>query len=192
MELERAKRLADDLVVKLTPSCDRIEIAGSIRRGKAEVKDIEIVAEPVFEDPLTLFGDAPVTRSLLDKALNVMWYHGEFVFIKNGPKYKQLQLVVGGGPTIKVDLFLVTPPAQWGVIQVIRTGPAEFSRWMVTPLSKGGALPDGYAVKNGCVVHHGQVQCAQPMPEEQDFFHFCGLMWMEPKERRPKWGNLSG
>lgn len=192
MELERAKRLANDLVEKLGPLCDRIEIAGSIRRGKAEVKDIEIVAMPIQKAPVPRMGDKAVFKTFLDQQLMRLFLDGEIEFIKKGDKYKQLWLVREELQVIKVDLFLVTQPAQWGLIQVIRTGPAEFSQWMVTPLSKGGALPDGYAVKNGCVVHQGQVQCAQPMPEEQDFFHFCGLMWMEPKERRPKWGNLSG
>jgi DNA polymerase/3'-5' exonuclease PolX len=45
-----AKRLADCLVKAIAPYCERIEIAGSVRRKKADVKDIEIVAIPRWEE----------------------------------------------------------------------------------------------------------------------------------------------
>ena len=41
-----ALTIALGLVERLRPACTRIEIAGSVRRGYAEVKDIEIVAIP--------------------------------------------------------------------------------------------------------------------------------------------------
>jgi hypothetical protein len=112
------------------------------------------------------------------------------VFKKSGDRYKQLWLKYAG---IAVDLFLVLPPAQWGVQAVIRTGPAEFSHWMVTKKSKGGALPDGYIVEDGVVGKRvfslkGEVRGnAISMPEEIDFLNFCGLGWIEPKDRVARW-----
>ena len=41
MKLAKAKAIADKYVALLAPFCDRIEIAGSIRREKEEVGDIE-------------------------------------------------------------------------------------------------------------------------------------------------------
>jgi len=44
-----AMNIALELVTKLTPYCARIEIAGSLRRGKSEVGDVEILFVPHFE-----------------------------------------------------------------------------------------------------------------------------------------------
>jgi DNA polymerase/3'-5' exonuclease PolX len=186
MEIERARKLGEDLIERLRPTCARIEIAGSIRRGKPEVKDIEIVAMPILKPPLPRFGDKAVFKTPLDKLIAAMLVDG-VVAAKNGAKYKQIEIMDGNMLVIKVDLFLVTPPAQWGVIQVIRTGPAEFSQWMVTPKSKGGALTNGYHVEGGCVVHDMQADYRISMPEEINFFAFCGLEWVEPRERREYW-----
>lgn len=46
MEYTKAYEIAIRVKELLTPHCERIEIAGSIRRKKPEVKDIEIVAIP--------------------------------------------------------------------------------------------------------------------------------------------------
>ena len=43
MILSEALPIAEKLKAELAPFCSRIEIAGSIRRKKPEVKDIEIV-----------------------------------------------------------------------------------------------------------------------------------------------------
>ncbi len=46
MELEKAQIIADQVKNKLAPFCERIEIAGSIRRRRPFVHDIDIVAIP--------------------------------------------------------------------------------------------------------------------------------------------------
>ena len=43
MRLETAQPIAKRVKEELTPHCERIEIAGSIRRGKPIVHDIDIV-----------------------------------------------------------------------------------------------------------------------------------------------------
>ncbi len=45
-KLETARRIAEQLVESMQPYCERVMIAGSIRRGKPEVKDIEVCAIP--------------------------------------------------------------------------------------------------------------------------------------------------
>lgn len=50
MKLEIAKQLAELLVSKMRDYCERVEIAGSIKRGKAEVKDIELVVIPKWSN----------------------------------------------------------------------------------------------------------------------------------------------
>ena len=197
MQHNTALKVAEALLDHLQPACSRIEIKGSIARLKPEPKDIELLAIPVpgkvtsgrpeFGKPLP-----KIYPSLLDKLLDEMEQRDELYFEKDGPRYKQLWLKYAG---IAVDLFLVLPPAQWGVQAVIRTGPAEFGHWMVTRKCKGGALPDDYLVEGGVVgervrTEKGDARQGEiPMPEEIDFLRFCGLDWIEPKDRRPQWGN---
>jgi DNA polymerase/3'-5' exonuclease PolX len=112
----------------------------------------------------------------------------DFEILKNGPRMKQLALPEG----IHIDLFIVRPPAQWGVIYLIRTGPADFSKWMVTQKSKGGGLPDGCFLRDGCVWQHGDGKTWPPStivetPEESDYFTLCGMEWIEPSKRQPMW-----
>ena len=190
-----ALQVAVSLMAHLRPACTRIEIAGSIRRGKAEVKDIELVAvpdlmpvpreRPEFGKPIP-----PVYKTQLEKMLMEMRDDGAVQFTKWGERYKQLYLKYAG---IAVDLFLVLPPAQWGVQMVIRTGPAEFGHWLVTRRCKGGGLPDHLIVQDGVVgervmgakgfERQGQIST----PEEIDFLNLCGLGWIEPKDRVARW-----
>ena len=46
MKYENAIVIANQALSELAPNCERIELAGSIRRKKAEVKGIEVVAIP--------------------------------------------------------------------------------------------------------------------------------------------------
>ncbi len=183
--------VAEWLVDELQESCERIEIAGSIRRGKPDVKDIEIVAIPILKPPRPEFGK-PIDKTALARKLRWLEYDGMLKHIKGGDKFKQFEIrrLVDFGISeplnpFKLDLFLVTPPAQWGVQMVIRTGPAEFSQWMVTQKSKGGALPNIAKVRGGAV--HARKNQVIPMDEEQDFFAYCSLAWIDPEKRTARW-----
>ncbi len=197
MELAQAKQLANELITALTPACDRIEIAGGVRRGKAEPHDIELVCVPdlAHKPRLELGKPAWASKTLLDTALWELERAGRIVErVKYGDKYKQLRLREG----LTLDLFVVTPPAQWGVIFTIRTGPGSkennFSRWIVTPRSSGGALPSNLYVSNGAVwmaatdgANDDQLVVT---PEEKDFFRVLGLPWLEPAARCAQWNAL--
>lgn len=181
MELIEAHFIAIRLVWKLQPYCERVEIAGSIRRMKSEVKDIEIVAKPIIEYGYDLFGNKISWKSKIDD----FQFDDLGKIIKNGNKYKQIELNQG----IKLDLFIVLPPAQWGVQMVIRTGPAEFSHWVVTQRWKGGALPNNCFVKDGCVYYEGN-DCGISMDGENEFFKLLGFEYIAPENRKPIWGEF--
>ncbi len=194
-----ALRIANELVDELRPACTRIEIAGSIRRGKAEPRDIEIVAVPDLTPLPRLraeFGKpVPVQhKTRLDKIVTEWDAAGRVHLKANGEKYKKIWMA---RESIQLDLFLVTPPAEWGVQMVIRTGPSEFSHWCVTRRKMGGALPDQYIVEDGCVGERAQTmkgdarRSVLPMAEEIDFLNFLGLGWIEPGQREAKWQRWS-
>lgn len=168
-----AKRLADQLLAELAPVCERIEIAGGVRREKPECHDIELVAIPRMEPIKDIFSERAGSRNLLNEFIESQGYFVD----RGGDRYKKIVL-----PEICCDLFIVLPPAQFGVIMTIRTGPWEFSKRIVTPRKFGGCLPSDYHVKNGAVLNaYDQII---PMPEEINFLDFLGLGWIEPKDRQ--------
>jgi len=185
--LENARQIAEKYMADLRPLCSRIEIAGSIRRGKPLINDIEIVAVPLYDPaPVDMFGQQagkPVSR--VDDALHALAVAWGAVWMKNGPKYKKLQMAEG----LVLDLFLVTPPAHWGVIFTLRTGSWRFSNQLVTPRrshtkeNRPGLLPSWAQVEDGQVIHRTNKK-VYPMPEEGDFLEFCGLDRNYPMENR--------
>jgi len=162
-ELKEAKAIAESLVEILKPHCYRIEIAGSIRREKPEVKDIEIVAIPkpyqtgLFEDGLA---------EIVNRWQKVK---GELEYGKT--KYTQRILPEG----IKLDLFFAEEK-NWGLILAIRTGSAEYShqvlakRWVELGYNSEG----GHLYQNG---KHYEVR------EEIDLFKRLGIPYTIPKDR---------
>lgn len=185
VELSIARAAAEELVAALAPACDRVEIAGSIRRGAPLVSDIEIVAIPRMDVTSGDLWGTPVEIDMLADLLDQLRASGALplraveihrkdgtveIGHRDGASYKALE--VQGFP---VDLFIVHDPAQWGVIYTIRTGPAEWSHRLVTDCQKYLRRVDGgYLYRSGKRV---------PCPEERDFFEGIGQPWVEPAER---------
>jgi DNA polymerase/3'-5' exonuclease PolX len=180
-------------------------LGGGLRRQSAEVHDIEIVAMPSASAPRPEFGK-PLYKTRLDQVLANLQDNGYLRFVKGQDKYKKYAVNTDQFGVAKminpfhVEFWLVTPPAQWGVDLMIRTGPGKadnnFSQWIVTQQSKGGALPDGFRVKHAAVWRVEQFdekdnvlkgEQPLPMPDEMSFFNFLGLPWIEPKDRRAMW-----
>ena len=171
--LADAQRIANRFVRLFGPACDRIEIAGSVRRRKESVGDIEIVCIPesqvdLWGYPATFLFEPFIDRLVQDDVI----VRGD----KNGAKYKTLYLI---GDDIKIDLF-ITAPEQWGANFTIRTGPKEFSRKIVTPRQHGGLMPSHLKFKE-----LRWWDGADPLdtPEERDVFAALGIEWREPWER---------
>jgi DNA polymerase/3'-5' exonuclease PolX len=181
MKHDEAKAIAQTWIGYLKDSCERIEIAGSIRRGKPEVKDVELVCIPKIVTEPDLFGGEGSKTNILEVTIGKLFWDRVYLAAnKNGPRYKQLALTEG----IHLDLFIVLPPAEWGVQFLIRTGPSDFSHWCVTPRHAGGGLPSYLRVKDGAVWNRTtKIETA----EERDFFRLIGLEYIEPAERRAQW-----
>lgn len=181
IKLAEASRIAEGIVELLAPACDSIVVAGSIRRRKPLVKDVEIVCTPRMVPPLGELIPSGGLVSAIDERIERLvrlrsllgW---NLANPANGPRYKRLMW----GSFTKIDLFIVLPPASWGALLAIRTGPAEFSRLLVTRREHGGAMPDGLHQAQGSL--HGP---AGPLetPEEEDFFRALGLPCWLPSER---------
>ncbi len=163
MRYENAIVIANRTLCELSPYCERVEIAGSIRRKKAEVKDIEIVAIP-----------KPYEHGLFENGLAAIvnqWekVKGEMIYGK--VKYTQRVLPTG----IKLDLFFAQP-GNWGLIYAIRTGSADYSHRILA----SGWVKRGYKSIEG-YIHSGDRRIETP--EEEDLFKIANVRWTEPKYR---------
>ena len=183
--LAKARALAAETVDLLSPACARIEIAGSIRRRSADCGDMEIVAVPLVETTATgLFDDEVESVDLLHRRCQELAADGTFECradtagrLAFGARYKRLRY--RGFP---LDLFVVIPPATWGVIFTLRTGPAAFSHALVTDRRYGGLLPEWARVQDGAIVHR-KTREVIPTPEEEDVFRAIGQPYVEPEVR---------
>jgi len=159
MVLTQALPIAERIRSELAPHCHRCEIAGSIRRGKAEPKDIEIVAIP-----------KPYEIGLFESGIATVVNRWEKVKGELPCKYTQRILLEG----IKLDMFFATPE-NWGWIYMIRTGSANYSAWMLTEYNKRGfCSKDGYPTRGSRRFF---------MPEEEDVFRFIGMPFVPPEMR---------
>src|SRR5690348_11104894 len=78
--LRQAEQSAERLIERIRDCCERIEVAGSIRRRLPTVGDIELVAVPKIDRQpvIDLFGDTvnSTERDTLADALDSMASHG--------------------------------------------------------------------------------------------------------------------
>lgn len=169
---EEAKKIADELVVLLGEGFERLEIAGSLRRKKELVGDIELVGIPKPVQVRGLFGTYEVPS--IEPIVDLMRSFG-YTVDKAGDKY--LKFVAEH--QMSVDLFLCGPKT-WGCIFMIRTGSAEFTRRMVTRKSYRGWCPDNMQFAIGRLWRD---EGALDTPEEEDVFREMGLPYMLPEER---------
>lgn len=193
MKLKDAQMMADDLAQRVAPFCERVEIAGSIRRLQSNVKDIELVVVPRFEqrtpEQPDLFGESADTVDLLTEALEAQpdfladcWEAEAF-----GPAYKKIRLCDEKQETvIMLDLFSVVGGRQFGLIFMIRTGSGRdpngreggFSRGMLSQWKRttgGGYSQDG--------VLHLADGTKIATPEEVDVFEACRVSYVPPELR---------
>jgi DNA polymerase/3'-5' exonuclease PolX len=182
LPLAEARHIAGRIYGQLDPSCERLTIAGSIRRRKADIGDIELVAVPRYrEEDASLWGD---TRrvSVLDDALAIEERDHRLERISGGERYMKLRDTRSG---LQVDLFITTRE-QYGLILLIRTGPATYSQWLVTYARRQGFHIAGGRLHNGLgIPGRDDCHCERiPTPEESDVYYHLGLMYAEPWERK--------
>lgn len=158
--------VAAHIAEAIRPYCDRVEIAGSLRRKRHIIGDIEIVALP--KRAKNLFGEPTGGMTELDVFLALKGLQ----MIKDGDKYKQF--VYG---RFSVDLFLPESAAHWGAIYTIRTGSHDFNLWIMQQRCKQA----GVKFVDGRITHyrHGLLDT----PEESDVFEALNMDYAPPEER---------
>ncbi len=161
MQNQEAKAIAEELISVMKPYCKKLEIAGSVRRKKANVKDIEIC--------LVALNNNKLFNTL---GLYLLKNNKDFKYLKNGDKYKQFE-----HKGVNIDMFIGNEN-NWGLLFAIRTGSAVFSTKILSQwkrVSNGGYSKDGY-------LHNGNNEVIFT-PEEIDVFKLCKMDWVEPEFR---------
>jgi DNA polymerase/3'-5' exonuclease PolX len=182
--LGAAAQVAREIRCLLETHCRRIEIAGSIRRRKPEVGDVEILAIPTFRKIVP-----PGELSLVHVEENVTETRVAELLKKGileprlkingtktmGPRVKLFTHIATGIP---VDLFLCDEEG-WVNNLVSRTGGKETNIAIASRAKARGWswLPFGAGFQNQ---RSGEIH--QPETEE-DVLGFVGLPPMKPEER---------
>lgn len=163
-----AYALAEHAAEVLRPHVQRLKAVGSLRRRRPYVRDIEFLAEPrmVVDD---LFGNMAPDVAPIRAALEQLG-----TWVKGAERMMQIT-DLGGRVGLKCELYLVHPPAQWGSLLAIRTGPYELGRHAVTRMRERGFRHDGGRVLRGSEVI--------PTPTEEDFFAAAWLPCLAPHLR---------
>jgi DNA polymerase/3'-5' exonuclease PolX len=180
MTYQTAFKAALNFTDALRPYCEKIIIAGSVRRMSAHVGDIDILAIPKKPSLTAFFSEARKHgRAMNETARDTRYF----------------KLQVNDTHLFSYDIFL-PQPFDWGRQLAIRTGPAEYSAHLAHLWSlKGfcgtdqGLLPKGichqkkdgkWQVTNGFDPQAYRVE----FPEEIDFFNFLGIEMPDPERRR--------
>lgn len=151
-----------------SPHSLRIEVAGSIRRKRPEVGDLELVCIPKFHtDPEDLFEEKTERDPKFVQAVN------KLPRLKGNGYGKYVKISIEEHD-IHLDLFITTPQ-QWGVIFMIRTGSAEFSHRMVYQIKPRFKVEDGFLKDEAGKI----IPCYQ----EEDFFNITGMEYLPPEKR---------
>ena len=156
IELSRAQRVAEAVVEQLRPYCQRIEIAGSIRRKKHWVNDIDLVLIP--KDQWNLHA--------------VLTNLGDGKLMMSGPKIVRVML-----GSIQVDVYFADETT-WATLLLIRTGSAQNNIRLATLAKRRGwrlaASGDGLFNMKGERIAGDT---------EESIYAALGLPWQPPERR---------
>lgn len=175
--------IADKFVAFLESHCRRVIIAGSLRRRKETVKDIEILYVPKMKsapDPNDMFGGR-VEINAADVAIASLLKFGVIEKRPNkngiftwGPENKYSRHVASG---IGVDFFATDEDCFWMAL-FVRTGPSELNIKVASAAKASGwemhACGDGFT--RGTREHF-------KVKSERDVFRHVELDYQEPWER---------
>jgi DNA polymerase (family 10) len=152
-----AQKIAEAIVKKLSPFCQRIEVAGSIRRQRSFPRDIDIVLIP--SDSWNLEAEVlNLARPFKPKL--------------NGEKLKRFSL-----NGVQVDLYYATEET-WATLLLIRTGSAAHNIKLAALAKKRGwhLCADG----QGLFDESGKRIAGE---SEESIFKALGLDYVPPEKR---------
>lgn len=153
ISLERAEKIAGTVVKRLSPYCE-IEVAGSVRRKRPWVNDIDFVL--ISSDLWNLHNEI--------KGLGQVKMKGE----------KIIRVMAG---LVQIDLYFATR-ATWATLLLIRTGSAENN---IRLCSRAKYLGWHLAASGDGLFNESNQRIAGD--SEMSIYNALGLPWQRPQER---------
>jgi DNA polymerase (family X) len=164
LPLAKARALADKVVTALTPHCQRIAIAGSIRREKMTCGDIDLVAQGITPVGIERLCENTTVLSRGDKNISVVLANGFGI-----------QLFIADTPAS--DLF-GNPLSHdtWGTLLLCRTGCMQHNIFLASRAVSRGMHWNPYKgiLKHGKLIAHAT---------EEDIYKALDLTYIEPQNR---------
>ncbi|MGN6293740.1 MAG: hypothetical protein ACTHMV_13435 [Chitinophagaceae bacterium] len=204
-ELKKAAKCAEYIANLLSPYCKQIHIAGSIRRSKERVDDIEIVCEPqreFIETDLFGGGEWNVSRDFIEAVATIT---KNIIRGNVTGRYMRIATNSKNCPGIHIDLFMPAPDDYFRHL-VIRTGSADYVHHVIAAawLKKGwcGVKDLGLRPVEDCVPHidkagrktwklTAQFTTLPPAwKSEKEFFDWLKIPFALPIEREFKSLNI--
>jgi DNA polymerase/3'-5' exonuclease PolX len=190
MPLPLARARAREIREAIEPLVERIEVVGSIRRERETVGDIEFLAAPRMRAEPDLFHQGDEVPDLEPVVAEL---HDLGSIAQAGDRFVQVVLEEDPlGRRRTLDLFLCHPPAAWGALKVIRTGPSAYSQIAVTRIRDRGwrcwrgavwRRPDGRPGPGEEVADDPDAWERVPTPTEDDFFEAARMSGSPPELR---------
>lgn len=175
--------VALQLVVMLEPVCERLCIAGSLRRGRELVGDVELLYIPRLVErsaKVDMFTTETIEYNLADELLDSLRARGVLLkrLSKTGhPSWgEKNKLAVHAASGIPVDFFATTEDC-WFNYLVCRTGPAKSNMAICNAAIAKGWKWTPYGAGFYRIGH------VEPMTSERAVFDFVGLPYKEAQER---------
>lgn len=191
MTLLQAEKYAERIVTWLAPFCHRIEVAGSIRRERPDVGDIDIVCIPKTEDSRDLFGAVTTHRNLLLEFLQAYVREKNPSDSKITPPY-----FISGGeragnqvllqlPKCQLDLWFSTEET-FATRLLCRTGSKEHNIWLAERAQTRDCIWRTYEGLEGTThgFPNGEIM---RFKTETEIYAALGLELIAPKNREAAW-----
>jgi DNA polymerase (family 10) len=168
MPLAEARALAESCARVVGQFCSRVEIAGSIRRGRPICGDIDLVAMPKSDQAwLDLIQRVNVKlRMEAGGDENIVAIHREGGW----------QLDIFRAREGEKNLFGEQDPSNWGSLLVCRTGSKEHNIHLCNRAAERGLKWSPYRG----VIKAGRIIASET---EADIFKALGLSWLDPSKR---------
>lgn len=178
-ERREAYTVAQEIIERIKDTTEWIQIAGSLRRERPHVKDIELLFIPRYNTTFDLLGHAADCVDCVDHLLNQLCvenYLEKRLSVDGkpawGPKNK---LAVHTASGIPVDFFATTKENWWNSL-VVRTGGKRSNLQLTMAANKKGWSFEAY----GCGFKHLRTGEHKQMFSEEEIFKFVGLPYREP------------
>jgi DNA polymerase/3'-5' exonuclease PolX len=177
-----AMKTALDLVVELAETCHRITVAGSLRRKKNPVNDIEILLSPKTKAAIPRGSLLPETFCPTEEKILQLIKSGILAkrLKSNGTQTfgKKTKLLIHLPSGIPVDIF-ACQTHEWFNCLVCRTGGKDTNIKIAAQAKRRGLrwMPCGA----GFLTAEGTLL---PVHQEQDVFKIAGLPYKHPSQRQ--------